>query len=265
MSMIAPPNQPFLPLQRSLLKEEWHHWVDMPPLTFAFLVLPSALLCVVSPLLPIAAYTLQLWASSSFTWRDRWASIWVWAKRGSVFVALVFVISWLSAAHVWILPDLTAALQVFWHAYLPGDLSLSPLDLDAFPARTLLLLPLAPACALLYEWADPRTRVQSQRMLTPADLVEPTPTAAPPTASPTPAAHAKPAPAPHVQATTRKRTKKPPQQMTIEGFLAPTQAQATSSPTSSEVEQKTRTPGPPPAQTHPPTVPAEIDWDDVAE
>jgi hypothetical protein len=267
MSMNAPPHQPSLPLRRSLLQEEWQHWVDMPPLTFALLVLPSMLLLAISPLLPIAAYALQLWASSSFAWRDRWASTWVWAKQGGVVVALLFALSWLSAAHVWLFPALAAALQVFWHAHLPGDLSLSPLDLGSFAARTLLLLPLAPAWALLYEWIDPHTQVQPQRILTPADLVEPTPKAAPQSVSPPPAAPTKPAQTAHVQVTAhkRKRTQKPPQQMTIESFLAPPSAQAAPPPPSAEGEQQTRPPEPPPAQAHPPTVPAEIDWDDVAE
>lgn len=272
MSMIAPPNQhqPFLPQQTpprgSLLKEEWHHLSGMEPRRLGLLVLPSILLFVISPLLPMAAYALWLWASRSWAWRDRWASVTFWAKQGGVVVAFVLVLAALGATHVWIVPQLTEAAQAWWRTHLPGDLSLSPLDPHALPARTLLLLPLAPALTLLYEYLDPRTQVQPQRRLTAADLVEPTPTAAPPTSSPRPQARANPAPARSAPSTEQKRksTRKPPQQMTIEGLLAPTPAQAAQPPPTPEVEKKTTPPEPPPAETHPPTFP-DIDWNDVAE
>jgi hypothetical protein len=241
MSMIAPPNQqqPSLPsppeVRSTWLAREWRHWVDMPPLTLCLLVLPSIILLVLDPLLPIAAYALWLWASHSWSWRDRWTSIWAWAKQGGAFVALMLLYAALSSINVWIFPQLTANAQAFWHAHLGGDLSLSPSDLDGLVVRTLLLLPLAPALALCYEWLDPRTRVQLQRILTPADLVEPKTdeTKASSTVSsktqatpPSPSASAK---APPKAATPqRKRARKPPQQITIESFLASDRAQAKS-------------------------------------
>src|SRR5215469_8772273 len=177
MSLTAPPDQhppQSAPLTlKARLIREYRHWDEMPALRFCLLLLPSMLLLVISPLLPLAAYALWLWAAHSWDWRDRWTSIWAWAKQGGVFVALVLVFASLSSAQVWVLPQLTAMLQAFWHAHLRGDLSLSPLDLDGLLARALLLLPLAPALALLYEWIDPRTQVRLQRILTPADLVAP--------------------------------------------------------------------------------------------
>ena len=245
-----------LPPREALLKEEWHHLVALGPLRFGLLVLLSILLFVVSPLLPIAASLLWRWAAHSWTWRNRWASVTFWAKQGGLLVALILVYAALSATRVWILPGLTAMLQAWWHAHLLGDLSLSPSDPDALLARTLLWLPLAPALAVLYEYVDPRTRVQPQRVLTPADLAEPTQQAAAPPPSPKrPPARAKErtarsAPAPERK---RKRNSEPPRQMTIERFLSPTPA---APPVGKMREQ--------PAETQPPSVP-DIDWDDVAE
>lgn len=244
----------------------------MPLLRFCLLMLPSMLLLYIDPLLPIAAYALQLWASSSFAWRDRWASTWAWTKQGGAFVALLLVIALLSSAHVWIIPDLTAALQAFWHAHLPGDLSLSPIDPYALPARSLLLLPLAPALALVYEWLDPRTRVQHQPILTPADLVEPktetrASTCTAPTAKeaapPPPQGSAKSQSAPKAAPPPRKRksTDSSPQQITIEGYLASDKAQ-TRPPSPPHQAAKQRPV--PPTETHPP-VAKSIDWYDVAE
>jgi len=243
----------------SPLKEEWRHWVDMPPQRLCLLLLSSILRLFRSPLLPIAAYALQLWASHSWAWRDRWASVTSWAKQGSMLVTIVFLVAVLNAAQVWIVPYLTAALQAFWRAHLPGDLSLSPTDPDALLARMLLFLPLVPALAVWYEWLGPRTPVQPQRVLTPADLVEPTKQAVPPPSSPTPPARPKAPPkvkaAPSAPATKQKRqrTSGPPRQMTIESFLS-------SAPVAPPVEKQTE----PPAATQPPTAP-DIDWDDVAE
>lgn len=265
MSMIASPNQqkpshPQPPPQ--WLRDEWRHWADMPPLRLCGLLLPSIVLLAVSPLLPIAASALWLWAAHSWAWRDRWASIVALAKQGGWWIAALAACVALGAAHVWIVPQFLATVQAFWHAHLPGDLSLSPLDADALMARTLLLLPLAPALALVYEYLDPRTPMHPQRVLTPADLAEPTKPAPapPPAAQATLPTQRKRAPAHEAAAPTkeRKRTRKDPQQMTIEGFLSPAPGQAT--PTTSPVEKKTE----PPAPTHPSEVP-DINWDDVAE
>ncbi len=264
MSMIASPNQqkpshPQSPPQ--WLRDEWRHWAAMPPLRLCGLLLPSIVLLDVSPLLPIAAYALWLWAAHSWAWRDRWASITVFAKQGRWWIAALAACVALGEAHVWIVPQLLAAAQAFWHAHLPGDLSLSPSDSDALIARTLLLLPLAPALALVYEYLDPRTPMHPQRILTSADLAEPTKPAPapPPSAQTTPPTQRKRAPAHQAAASTkeRKSTKKPVQQMTIEGFLTPTPAQT--APSSKAEEQSE-----PPALTHPSQVP-DINWDDVAE
>lgn len=181
MLLIAPPHprQPARLRQTRILRrwlsQEWHHWKNIPPLPLMVLLFSTLPLVFLAPLLPVTAYLLWRWASSSWDWRDRWSSIWVWAKQGSVLVALLIILAVLGAAHVWIISRLLLAAQVFWETHFFGDLSLSPLDLDALPARTLLLLPLAPLLALCYEWLDPRTCLQLQRMLTPGDLAEPQP------------------------------------------------------------------------------------------
>lgn len=254
-----------------LLKAEWQHLADMEPVRLCLLLLPSMLLLPISPLLPIAAYALWLWAAHSWAWRDRWTSIWAWAKQGGAFVALVLVIVLLSSARVWILPELTAALQAYWRAHLGGNLSLWPSDPDGLFTRTFLLLPLAPVLALLYEWLDPRTCIQPQRILTPTDLVEPKPSPkASPTASSmaqeelpllsqvrTHAAKARPVPTPTAQ---RKQTKKgEPTGQTTES-MTPRRLSSTCEPS-----QKKKPMSPKPAtETHPSASPP-IDWNDVAE
>ena len=180
----------------------------------------------------------------------------------------------LSSINVWIFPQLTANAQAFWHAHLGGDLTLSPSDLDGLVARTLLLLPLAPALALCYEWLDPRTRVQLQRILTPADLVEPKTdeTKASSTISsttqeatpPSPSASRKVPPTPKAATPQRKHTGKPPQQITIESFLASDIAQAKSPSPPRQMAKKQPASPEPPAETHPPAAKA-IPWDDVEE
>jgi hypothetical protein len=200
MSLTAPPSRQLPPPPAPLtlkgrLIREYRHWEEMPGPRLCVLLLPSILLLVIAPPLPLAAFALWLWAAHAWDWRDRWTSMRAWAKQGGAVVALVLIFAGLSSAQVWVLPQLTATLQVFWHAHLGGDLSLSPTDLDGLVARAFLLLPLAPALALLYEWIDPRTQVRLQRILTPADLVEPTPApqtepaeaAAPPTRKKAPA------------------------------------------------------------------------------
>lgn len=288
MSLSAPPNQPpslsqpapSLTLKQRLSREAWH-WADLPPQRLALLLLPTCILIVLAPLLPIAAYALWLWASSSWAWRDRWASIWALARRGGVFVGLVLAWAALSSAQVWIFPGLTDTLQAFWRAHLPGELSLTPLLEPSLVARTLLLLPLAPALALYYERVDPRTRVQQQRILTAHDMAPKQPKVkpdAPPTAQEAapqePAARPKPRPKPTAKAAPREPAKQhsenpqPPEQITIEGYLA------------SDTDQTPARPAPPPRQTAkkqqatpkaetpapmPDPFKKKIDWNDVAE
>lgn len=281
MSLTAPPNQhQSFPSPRPApsitqrFAREYRHWADMPPQRLARLLLPICVLVYLDPLLPVVAYVLWLWASSSWAWRDRWTSVWTWAKQGSWLVAFFLTLAVLGAAHVWMVPQLLAALQAFWEAHLPGDLSLSPLDLNALLTRTLLLLPLAPALALYYEHIDPRTRVQLQRVLTPTDLVEPQTFTAhqappPPTAQEKPEARAKrqapSAPKALSPRQPKRRGKRPPpQQTTIEGFLAA--SDATPSQQRSPSRKTTTKPvSPDPSAKTPPLAAKSIDWDDVAD
>lgn len=266
---------------RSWLNEEWEHFEQMPLRTLCLLFLPSLLLIAVDPLLPIAACLMKRWAVSSWTWRDRWASIWVWAKQGACWTAALVGIVILGAAHVWIFPGLIAALQMLWHmAHLPGVLSLSPLDSFSLVARSLLLLPLAPVLALYYERIDPRTRVSLHRVLTPTDQAPHPPTASPPAHPPkreatgqmspsSPSGEHEPPPSPKRpktprSSTTRRRQASPrkTKQMTIEGFLAADQAsppqQSPPSPAQTTAKE---------TKTSPSTTSAEpaINWDDVVE
>ena len=275
MSLTAPPNR-HLPQQRAPLTlkgrllREYRHWEEMPGLRFGLLLLHFSLLLVIAPLLPLAACVLWWWAAHSWDWRDRWTSVRSWAKQGGVFVALVLAFAFLSNAHVWVLPQLTAALQAFWQAHLRGDLSLSPTDLDGLLARGLLLLPLAPALALLYEQIDPRTLTQLQRILTPADLVEPTPSppvepaeaAAPPPAARKKASASRSAKTVPPRKRTRKRERA--QQTTIESFLAEDAAQATPASPSDQATRQPVTPLPKAQDTPAPPAAQTINWDDVA-
>jgi hypothetical protein len=274
MSMSTPPTQPPplpqtappLTLKARLMREAWH-WSELPWRRFVGLLLPIGLLVFLAPLLPVVAYALWLWASSSWDWRDRWASIGAMARRGGVFVGVVLLVAALSSAQVWIFPDLVGALQALWSAHLPGELSLIPLFKSSLLARTLLLLPLAPALTLYYERIDPRTRVQEQRILTARDMQPKQPKAkqnAAPTAQETtpqePARAAKPKPKTSTKAAPREPAKPhsesppappeqiTPEQITIEGFLASDPAPAR--------------PAPPPAQD---PFKKRIDWSDVAE
>ncbi len=263
MTLLAPPNQqqPAFPPphERNIwLAREWRHWKHLPLLTFALLLLLSTLLVVIAPLLPCAAYALWLWAAYSWEWRDRWTSIRVWAKKGSWLVTLLMAVAVLGVAHVWLVPEIIADVQAVWQAHLPGTLSLSPLALDALVARTLLLLPLAPALALCYERLDPRTCVRPRRILTPADLVAPTPRKTPDPASPpaqkarATASPAPPAPTSKTRSAKPRSTRPPLQQTTIESVLAADTAQTAQPPP---------TPAP---ETHPPAG-KRINWDEVAE
>ncbi len=283
MSLSAPPNQPQPPpppqpapppTLKQRLAREHRHWADLPPQRFALLVLPICVLVFLSPLLPVVAYALWLWASSSWAWRDRWASIGALARRGGVFVGLVLVCAALSSAQVWMFPQLTATLQAFWRAHLPGELSLTPLLEPSLAARTLLLLPLAPALALYFERVDPRTHVQQQRILTARDL-EPKPKAkqnaspSPQKAAPQePAARAKPKPtakaAPREPAKQQSESPPPPEQITIDSYLASNkdQAPARPAPPSRPPAKKQKAAQ---AETPAPAPSKQIDWNDVAE
>lgn len=79
----------------------------------------------------------------------------------------------LAVLMAWFFPGAPALLQHAWSAYLPGVLDLCPLDDRDLLARSFLLLPLAPALSLYYEWVDPRTEPEPRRVLTPTDLVPP--------------------------------------------------------------------------------------------
>jgi hypothetical protein len=282
MSLSPPPNQsqpppvqqPASPLTlKQRVAREAFHWADLSWLRFALLIAPILPLIYLDPLLPPVAYALWLWASSSWAWRDRWASIRALAQRGGMFVGLVLLYATLSNAQVWILPQLTATLQNAWNAHVPGDLSLSPFaGRFSLVARLLLLLPLAPALALYFERVDPRTRVQQQRILTARDLEPKKPrakqnTSSSPQKAPPQEQGAYVKPKPTTKAAPRERAKQqsespPPQpeQITIDSYLAPhkDQAQASHAPRRQTAKkQKAETPAPAPSK--------QIDWNDVAE
>jgi len=175
---------------------------------------------------------MQRWAGSSWTWRDRWASIQAWAKQGTVLVAILVLLAWVASAHMGVVWALIAGLQTAWlTAHLPGILSLSPLDGHALGARSLLSLPLAPALSLYYERIDPRTQLHPQRVLTPADLAaltHPQPVAPPASTHTTTQDQATPPPKAKRRKTSSTKTKQHPQaiatpteQMTIESVLVP--------------------------------------------
>jgi hypothetical protein len=278
MSLSPPPNQnqpppvqqPASPLTlKQRIAREAFHWADLSWLRFALLIAPILPLIFLDPLLPPVAYALWLWASSSWAWRDRWASIKALARRGGMFVSLVLLYTTLSNAQVWILPQLTAALQNAWNAHVPGDLSLSPFDgRYSLVARMLLLLPLAPALALYFERVDPRTRVQLQRVLTPRDLESKIPKKTPTTTVPPVQEAAPPSPQPKARAAPQRQRKstQPPEQITIEGYLATDKNPTKPAPPSRQATKRQKpAPPPPTTETQPPTVKKSIDWNDVAE
>ena len=226
------PSPPSSPPEKSWLTPEWNHLDTMPLPTMGLLFVPSLLLGLLNPLLPIAAYAMQRWAGSSWTWRDRWASIQAWAKQGTVLVAILVLLAWVASAHMGVVWALIAGLQTAWlTAHLPGILSLSPLDGHALGARSLLSLPLAPALSLYYERIDPRTQLHPQRVLTPADLAaltHPQPVAPPASTQTATQDQATPPPKPKRRKTSSTKTKQHPQaiatpteQMTIESVLVP--------------------------------------------
>jgi len=252
MQQPSPPNPPSVSRSRSWLPNEWDHLAQMPPLTAWLLLLPTLLAGLVNPLLPLVAYAMQRWAGASWTWRDRWASVWTWAKQGAWAVAILLLIAWLAQVHVLFFPALVAGLQNAWHsAHLPDDLSLSltPMNRYALVTRILFSLPLAPALSLYYERIDPRTPMHPQRVLTPADLATPPPSlpVQPPasttaTAQDAASAQTSVPPTATAQPTRPKTAPTKPQhkdnkttvieQMTIDSVLVPPQAaSSTSTPT----------------------------------
>ena len=295
------PSPPSSPPKRSWLTTEWDHLDTMPLSTMGLLSVPTVLLGILNPLLPPVAYAMQRWAGASWTWRDRWASVRTWAKQGAWIVAILLLIAWLAAVHVLFFPALVMGVQNAWHtAHLPDTLSLAltPLNRYALVTRILLSLPLAPALSLYYERIDPRTPMQPQRVLTPADLAaltQPPPVAPPASAHTATQDQATTPPKPmHPKAASTKRRHKDTtatrsEQMTIDSVLAPQQeASSTSTPAStapSTPQQETgkkkgtrRTttgqsvtqdlPPSPVTQDAPATQSGLIyipDWDDVAE
>src|ERR1700730_6880693 len=210
MSITAPPPDQ-QHMIKALLAREWEHYSERPIRLSLALFLLSLLLFCLDPLLPLVASPLQLWAASHFAWRSRWASVWAFARAGGWFVALLLLYTALDGAHIWIIPTITRALQLLWQAHLPGDLSLSPFDRYSLLARSVLLLPLAPALALCYEYIDPRTNGHPEhfRFLTPADPAEKKkpPTTETPVSQPTPPPRAthQPEPTPHTSPPTQRK------------------------------------------------------------
>ena len=260
------------PLWRRWWQEEWRHWEATSSQTRCLLIGLSLLLFFVDPLLPPTAYILQRWAASAWTWRDRWTSVWIWAKQGVWFVTLIVIVVLLAVTHIWIIPQLIAAAQTVWQQILPGTLSLSIFDSSDLLARSLLLLPLAPALAFLYERIDTRTYVRLKRVLTPADL-EPkpiTPDPSPPTPDPAPAPdEAAPKKTRTYKQKSRKTKAPPAEQVTIDSFLdQPLPAEEIAQ--THQPKKKKRSPSPHRPATMP--IPAKttsertpIDWDSVTE
>ena len=290
MAMIHPPSHVTQPSSlRTWLKHEWKHFTEMKPLPLCFLVLCNLLLLLLNPFVPPVAHLLQRWAASPWDWRDRWTSVWIWAKQGIGFIAILFGVVALGKAQLWFFPELITTMQALWQAHLPGNLSLSPLDGHTLIARVLLLLPLAPLLALLDEWIDPRTRVHLQRVLTPADLVEPSQSADPPppsnasTPNPTPPPAAPPADAQEAPVRPPQKTKRftthqtrttQPSQATsgtkhviIESILAddPAQTKKSAASRSKEMQKTGKKQKMEKPQPKTPPVIKPMNWDDVLE
>lgn len=243
----------------AILTQEWAHWLDIPISTLCWLLLLSVIALIMNPLLPPVAYLLQLWAGSSWAWRDRWASVRMWARQGGWCVGWLCILALLAQAHLWFFPTLIALAQNAWRTYLPGELALSPTGTTLL-ARIILFFPLAPTLTLLYERIHPRTQVDLQRVLIPSDLAKP---AAPSAASGQEQAQTSQqttapssptnttATSPTVPATKkRSRTTQAKsyttpasdaEQMTIDSYLAQEQAQTTS--TKPKRERTTRSSG----------------------
>jgi len=269
--------------QRRLEKMSWQ--------TLGLLLAVTLTLILFNPLLPPLAYILQLWAAN-WAWRDRWASLLVLTKQGLIFVGALYLLATLDLAHLWIIPNLIAPLQIFWSTHLPGELSLVPIFREDLLARCLLLLPLAPAVTTLYEYINPQANQRLHRVLQASDLADATtPTAAPPPAEAAASTleqkekTTSPASAPLNQPTlpVRKKQEKPgqrstpplhrkmspPEQMTIDSFISVEPAQpapplqqtqpATPPPNNPTKPATTRTPRPTQKQEK------EIDWRNIDE
>ena len=283
MQQPRPPSPPSSPAEKSWFITEWDHLDTLSPSTMGLLLVPTLVLGLLNPLLPPVAYVMQRWAGSSWTWHDRWASVRTWAKQGAWLIATLLFIAWLAAVHFLFFPALVMGVQNAWHAaHLPDTLSLAltPLNRYALVTRILLSLPLAPALSLYYERIDPRTQMQPQRVLTPADLAaltqppQVTPPASPHTATqdqtttPPKPKRRKPSAKKQHPPTTATTT----EQMTIDSMLVPDQAQKPT-PSASPPGKKDRV-----STTHTstgsitthttdqkPPDDDDIDWDDVAE
>lgn len=272
--MIVQPQSPPQPKGklRAWLSAEWQHLGDMTPATFAKLFLPTLIVFWFNPLVPVLAYALQLWAGRSWQWPARWGSVRMWARQGGWFVGILATFGILADAHIWFFPALVALVQTVWRDHLPGELGLLPypLQYNNLLARLMLLLPLTPTLALLYEQIDPRTQVDPPRQLLPRDLAKPQPATppekptSPPAPSPGPAAHsseadpnaaqpqsgAAPPPSPAkkkrrdpAQATQPGTEPKPQEleQLTIDSILIPDQDQTDTQPTGTQKEKAERT------------------------
>lgn len=279
------PQQPHAPsppphLWRKWLEEEWQHWGEISQQTHCLLIGLSLILFICDPLLPITAYMLQRWAASTWAWRDRWTSVWIWAKQSVWFLATIMVLTLLATTHIWMFPQLIAGAQTIWQQILPGDLSLSLSDEHDLIARSLLLLPLAPTLALVYERIDSRTYVQLHRVLTPADLEPKPPSPNPPKQTPPSATAPADTPRKTPRKTTRTKKQKPRKtnpapaaHVTIDSFLdhpdptTPPQAAPSAQPEETQQDQPSqkKKQHASPHQPTKTTISKPIDWDDVAE
>lgn len=274
MSIMQPPQSPSKPKPtlRTRVEAERDHFEEMPYRRLFLLLLPNILLLYIDPLVPIIAYLLQIWAGSSHTWRERWASLVAGAKRCAIILAALALYLLLNHAQVWIIPTLTDDVQRFWQTYLPGILSLSLVNGQSLLARSLLLLPLAPILAVYDERIDPRTGKPLNRVLMPNDLKpkppkrKTAPVAPPPASAPTAASNPS-TPASHT--TPPKKTTDPnaaaSQKITIESYLAsqPAEEKKPGPPAQPATTNTDRPPSTPPAQQPPEK--KKINWDTVLE
>src|SRR5450631_2325398 len=106
MSIMQPPPSPSKPKPtlRTRVEAEWDHFEAMPYTRLLLFLLPVPFLFIIDPLVPIVAYVLQIWAGSSHTWRERWASLVAAAKHCGIFLAALGVYLLLNHAQVWIIP-----------------------------------------------------------------------------------------------------------------------------------------------------------------
>lgn len=264
MSIMSPPSPPQpKPTVRTTLATEWDRFEEMSTTRLLLLVLPSILLLVVDPLVPILAYLLQVWAGSPGYWRERWAGLMVQAKQSGIVLAALALYLLLDHTQVWLVPTITFHLQLFWQTHLPGTLSLSLLDGRDLLARSFLLLPLAPIVAIYYERIDPRTSGGLKRVLMPNDLKpKPQPQTPPPPSTPAPPRKATTPKNATPKATTPKDATTA-HQITIESFLATDPVKEKTRGTSSPTQPTTN--GPAPNGLGQKTVKKNIDWDDLQE